>query len=396
MKHISIVGAGMGADTVTREGYTAIKQADALIGSKRLLAEFASLGKPSYAAFLPDEVAALLKESSAERFAILVSGDTGFFSGAAKLTQRLSEYSPILLPGVSSLSYFFAKCGLPWQDAALLSCHGRKENLIDTVRRNHLTFALTGGNANSLAAQLVSAGFGGLSVMVGENLGAPNERIRKLTAAELTGTSTGALSVLAVENPNFDARVRAGISDCEFLRDDPPMTKAEVRAAVLSKLALYPDAICCDIGCGTGSVTVEMALAAYQGQVYAIDKNEKAVELTRKNCAAFHVGNVTAIHGGAPEALDALPPFDAVFIGGSGGNMQEIVAAVIEKKPDARIVISAVALESINAALAAFTAQEVEPDVVQLFVSRAKAAGKVHMLTANNPVFIISGGGHER
>lgn len=396
MKRISIVGVGMSAATVTREGYEAIQQADVLVGAKRMLAMFAYLGKPVCDAYLPDDVAAAIESETASRFAVLVSGDTGFYSGAAGLVKRLNIYQPVILPGISSVSYFFAKCGMPWQEAKLISCHGQSSSIVDAVRRNHLTFALTGGNVDVLARRLVSAGFEELFATVGEDLGAADERIFKLTVGELACVPSGALAVLLVENPGFDARIRSGISDAEFLRGDVPMTKAEVRAVTMSKLALSPEAICCDIGCGTGSVTVEMALAAHQGHVYAIDKNPEAIALTEQNCAAFRIGNVTTIHGGAPEALAALPPLDAAFIGGSGGTMREIITEVLTRNPHARIAVNAVALETVTAALAAFSENHIEAEVVQVGVARTKPVAGLRMLSAQNPVFIISGGGHGR
>ena len=204
------------------------------------------------------------------------------------------------------------------------------------------------------------------------------------------------LAVLLIENPAPDDRIRCGIPDEEFIRGKVPMTKAEIRAITMSKLGLCPGDVCWDVGCGTGSVTVEMALAAYKGHVYGVDKNEDAVALTEQNAAAFHLGNVNAICGGAPEALRDLPTPDAVFIGGSGGRMDAVFDIILDKNPRARIVVNAIALESVQAALAAFAAHGMEPELVQVGVSAAKAVAGLHMMMAQNPIFIISGGGsHE-
>ncbi len=393
MKYVSIIGMGMSADTITQEGLRAIQNADALVGAQRMLDAFASLQMPCYAEYLPDSVLGVIVGSGHQNFAVLVSGDTGFYSAADGLAAILADYNVTFIPGVSSLSYFFARIKQPWQDAKLLSCHGRDANLTDTVRRNSLTFTLTGGNVNALAAQLANAGFGALTAHIGENLGSADERIFPLTVAKLCDTLVGQLSVLLVENPGFDTRVRCGIPDDEFIRGDVPMTKSEVRAITLSKLALRPNAVCCDVGAGTGSATVEMALAAYEGYVYAIDKNERSVELVKQNCRAFHIGNVSLIYGIAPDALAGLPKLNAAFIGGSGGNMPDIVSALLRNNPNVRIVINAVALESVSAAIDAFTQNGLTPEVVQVSCARAKAVAALHMMTAQNPVFIISGGG---
>ncbi|MEA5066702.1 MAG: cobalamin biosynthesis bifunctional protein CbiET, partial [Eubacteriales bacterium] len=122
-------------------------------------------------------------------------------------------------------------------------------------------------------------------------------------------------------------------------------------------------------------------------------QKEEAVSLIAENCRRFHIGNVTPILGGAPEALEELPPLDAAFIGGSGGAMAGIFEAILSKNPSARVVVNAVALETLNAALAAFKAHGIAPEIIQLGAARAKNAGGLNMMLAQNPVFILSGGG---
>ena len=395
MKLVTIVGTGMGPDTVTAEGLRAIEGADVLFGAPRMLADYAYLNKRAEAVYTAEKMRPVLAEYDEGRFAVLVSGDTGFYSAATKLCEELADCQVEVLPGISSLNYLSARLGKTWQDTALVSCHGRNGNLVDTVRRNSAVFALTGGNVPELAEALCRAGFGGLTVQVGENMGMAEESIRTMTAEELTGALVGSLAVLRIENPNSDSRVRFGIPDGEFVRGEVPMTKAEIRAISMSKLLPRPDDVCCDVGCGTGSVTVEMALAAWRGHVYAIDKNEEAVALTERNCAAFHLGNVTVRHGGAPEALNDLPPLDVVFVGGSGKNMDAIFDAVLGKNPRARIVVNAIALESVQAALNAFAAHGLAAEVVQVGVAAAKTVAGLHMMMAQNPIFIISGGGRD-
>lgn len=161
----------------------------------------------------------------------------------------------------------------------------------------------------------------------------------------------------------------------------------------LSKLGLAPDAVCWDIGCGTGSVTVELALSAYRGRVYAVDRSAAAVYLTRRNCAAFRIGNVKVVSGLAPDVFAALPPPDGAFIGGSGGKMRDIITCLLAKNPRARIVVSAIAWESLTEAMEAFAANGLEAEIIQVGIVRAKATAGLHMLLANNPVFLLSAGG---
>lgn len=396
MKTIAIVGIGMSPDTVTQEGQKAILEAQVLLGARRMVGYYADLGKTICPEYAPERVREAVEQSDAAHFAVLVSGDVGFYSAAQGLCRSLSDFQVRLIPGISSLVYFFARLGLPWQEAACVSCHGRSANFVDTVRRNRLTFALTGGNIPELAGELCRAGFEKLKISVGENLGFPEERVFSATAEELCEMQTGSLAVLTAENPDWDDRCPVGLPDECFVRGQVPMTKSEVRAVIASRLALRPDSICADLGAGTGSVTVEMALSAWKGQVYACDRNEEAVGLIRENCRNFHIGNVTVFGGDNLAVLEQLPRLDAAFIGGSGGEMEELVLRLREQNPHVRIVISAIAPESVTNAIAALTKAGLEPEIVSVSTAQGKKAGRLHLMLAQNPIYLISGGGYGR
>ena len=393
MKEINIIGMGMSEKTLTAEALALINDADILIGAKRLINEFSELNKPSYNAYLSNDILEIIEKTDAEKIAILVSGDVGFYSAAEKLTETLKDYSPNLIAGISSVSYFFAKCSLPWKDANLISCHGLDTNIVSSVRRNRFTFALTGKNIPELQKELVKYGFGDLKVWIGENLGSDEESIQESKISDLEGKEFSSLTVLIIENPDFDSRIRTGIPDEEFIRGKVPMTKSEVRAVCLSKLALSPNDIAYDIGCGTGSVTIEMAFSAYDGKVYAFDKNEEAIALLEQNCQKFHLDNVEPLCGLAPECLNGLPVPDVAFIGGSSGNMDEIVSYLYGINDKMRFVITAVTLENAMAGLDSLKNVGISGDIVQVAVSKGRQIGDLHMLMAQNPIFIISGSG---
>ena len=395
MKEINIIGMGMSEKTLTHEALELINEADILIGAKRLINEFAHLNKPSHNAYLSNDVLEIIEKTDAQKIAILVSGDVGFYSAAEKLVDVLKEYEPNLISGISSVSYFFAKCSLPWKNANLISCHGIDTNIVSSVRRNEYTFALTGKNIPELQKELVKYGFGDLKVWVGENLGSDEESIQETKVSQLGGREYSSLTVLIIENPDFDSRIRTGIDDEEFIRGKVPMTKSEVRAVCLSKLSLSPDDIAYDIGCGTGSVTIEMAFSAYDGKIYAFDKNEEAISLLEQNCQKFHLDNVEAICGLAPECLEGLPVPDVAFIGGSSGNMDEIVKYLYGLNSHMRFVITAISLENAMAALDSLKSVGIDGDIVQVAVSKGKKIADLHMLMAQNPIFIINGGADE-
>lgn len=395
MKEINIIGMGMSEKTLTYEALQLINDADILIGAKRLIDEFSKLNKPSYNAYLSNDILEIIEKTDAEKIAILVSGDVGFYSAAEKLVDVLKDYNPNLISGISSVSYFFAKCNLPWKDANLISCHGLDTNIVSSVRRNRYTFALTGKNIPELQKELVKYGFADLKVWIGENLGSDDESICESKISDLSGMEFSSLTVLIIENPDFDSRIRAGIPDDEFIRGKVPMTKSEVRAVCLSKLSLSPSDIAYDIGCGTGSVTVEMAFSAYDGKVYAFDKNEEAIDLLKQNCQKFHLDNVEAICGLAPECLKDLPVPDVAFIGGSSGNMDEIVSYLYGLNNQMRFVITAISLENAMAALDSLKNIGIDGEIVQVAVSKGKKIADLHLLMAQNPIFIISGCGQD-
>ena len=394
MKTITVIGLGLNASTITPEAREAMERAQVLLGAPRLLALCGGEGKRAYPCYLPKDVASVVAEESAERFAVLVSGDVGFYSAAAGLGAALTGCEVRYVPGISTVSAFFARLGLPWQEAALVSAHGREAGLADTVRRNRLTFCLTGGNVPELGAALTGAGLGAVPVHVGENLSGTGERVYLTTAEALCQGSFPALTVLLLVNEAFDARTPTGLPDDRFARlEGIPMTKSEVRAVALSRLALRPTDCAWDVGAGSGSVAVEMALSTYNGRVYAVERRANALALIQQNAASFHVGNLTVLCGRAPEALEGLPLPDAVFIGGGGAAVPEIVATVLRKNPVARIVITAVTLETVSAALSALTAAGLEPDITQISAARARTAGGLHLMEAQNPVTILSAGG---
>lgn len=169
------------------------------------------------------------------------------------------------------------------------------------------------------------------------------------------------------------------------------MTKSEVRAVTLSKLRLTRDALCWDVGAGTGSVSLEMAEAAEDGQVYAIERKKEACALIEENKRHLGVTNVTVIEGAAPDALRDLPVPTHVFVGGSGGELKEILALVLHKNPAARIVVNTVTAETFAAALDAMRTLLVQDvEIVELSVSRGRKVGGYHLMTAQNPVYLFS------
>jgi precorrin-6Y C5,15-methyltransferase (decarboxylating) len=170
------------------------------------------------------------------------------------------------------------------------------------------------------------------------------------------------------------------------------MTKEEVRAVVASKLSVRENDVVYDVGSGTGSIAVEIATRLSRGRVYAIESNPKAIELIRANAVRFGAGLVFPVNGSAPAALVDLPAPDRVFIGGSSGEIDGIVDEVLSRNPQVRIVLTAVTIEGMTGALAAFESRSLDVEIVQISVSKSDTIGRYHMMKAQNPIYVISAG----
>ena len=393
MQTVTLIGMGASADTLTAEAREALGRAELVAGAQRLLDALpAGVTAERVPAVRPADVLAVV--AGAQNAAVLYSGDTGFYSGAAGLLARLKEAGipARVLPGLSSVQMLAAALGRPWQDWNLVSAHGRPCDPVAAVCGGQPAFFLTGTGESgpaALCAQLTAAGLGTLPVTVGENLGLASRRIFAGTAAGAAGERFGPLAVLLAE-PAFRLPARTpGWPDETFVRaEGVPMTKRAVRAQVLAQLALCPGETVWDVGAGTGSVSLEMAYANGGAPVWAVERLPEACAVLEANRRRLGGWNVRPVSGEAPAALAGLPAPDAVFIGGTRGRLGPILDAALAANPAARICLTAIALESLAAALDACAARGLEAEITQ--IAAAHAAGRPHLLRAANPVFVIT------
>ena len=393
MQTVTLIGMGASADTLTAEAREALGRAKLVAGAQRLLDALpAGVTAERVPAVQPADVLAAV--AGAQNAAVLYSGDTGFYSGAAGLLARLKEAGipARVLPGLSSVQMLAAALGRPWQDWKLVSAHGRPCDPVAAVCGGQPAFFLTGTGESgpaALCAQLTAAGLGTLPVTVGENLGLASRRIFAGTAAGAAGERFGPLAVLLAE-PAFRLPARTpGWPDETFVRaEGVPMTKRAVRAQVLAQLALCPGETVWDVGAGTGSVSLEMAYANGGAPVWAVERLPEACAVLEANRRRLGGWNVRPVSGEAPAALAGLPAPDAVFIGGTRGRLGPILDAALAANPAARICLTAIALETLAAALDACTARGLEAEITQ--IAAAHAAGRPHLLRAANPVFLIT------
>lgn len=242
-----------------------------------------------------------------------------------------------------------------------------------------------------MCEELSEYGLGDVRLHVGCRLSYEDERILSGSPGELLKEEPGDLTAVLIENPRAKTVVTHGIADEAFLRAKTPMTKSEIRSVSLSKLQLTRDSIVYDVGAGTGSVSVEAALQSPAGRVYAVEKKPEAAELIRQNSRRFGTANLEVIEGTAPQALDDLPAPTHAFIGGSSGNLREILQLLLKKNPRVRVVINAITLETVTEALECLRRLSVQQeDIAVVSVGKAKKAGELHMMMGQNPVYVIS------
>lgn len=407
MRKVTIIGAGPGnPDLLSRAALDAIDIADVVIGAHRALV---GIDVPSDVVRCElvktaDIVAALTDAASWQRAVVVMTGDVGLFSGARRLVEALSGDAQMdvrVIPGISSASYLAARLARPWQDWRFVSAHGVVCDIVaEAERAGELFLATSGGEDPSrLSGELVQAGFGDARVTVAERLSYPDERITCATASEIAGQTFDDLNVMLIEFAGGVASSRwpyasSGIPDELFIRGDVPMTKQEVRAVALAKLRLTATDTVWDVGAGTGSVSIEAALVARAGSVWSVERNAAGVRLIRENADTFGCGNVHAVPGVAPEALANLPVPDAVFVGGSAGELSSIVEAALEKNSQVRLCVPCVTVETLTEACALLSGSRFKGfEACQVSAARAEAVGSHHLMKAQNPVFLVSARG---
>ncbi len=412
--HVTLVGIGMGnPHLLTKEAEEAIRDAAYLFGAKRLLESLPkelTRGARMQEKYLPadilPELAALVGKGA--RAAIVFSGDTGFYSGAKKMYAALQEFATNqstqvtikVCPGISTMSYLAARAGMNYEDAVIASIHGRSDHYVEKLAASGKIFLLVSGakDMRDVGESLQKSGLTGISLVVGYQLSYDEEWIKTMTPEECMQIEKEGLYACFItadrrgETPEKGRDVLTpGLPDGAFIRDKVPMTKEEIREVSLCKLRLGDDAVLYDVGSGTGSIAVEAARLSDRITVYAIEKRELAQSLIRQNAEKHGVKNLRVVAGEAPEALLHLPVPSHAFIGGSSGNLAEILSCLYEKNSHMRVVLNAISLETVAQITELLKDYPLaEKEIIQMQVSRAKEVGAYHLMQAENPIYIVS------
>lgn len=420
-----LVGIGMGTtEQMTLEARHALEQAQVIFGAKRMLEAVSEFPAQQVCEYRREQIAGYLRaHPQITRAAVVFSGDVGFYSGADSFETRLDcgekTWNVQRIAGISSVNYFAAKLGVAWQNVKLCSVHGRNVNLPVQIMQNSQVFSLLNGGEQmaELAGKLHNNGLDHVRIAVGFDLGYETEQIWQGSVSEFlnrpvrkglcvalfeneqatvwmredTGCETADDAKTCQTEPCSVHQTTGNLPDAAFLRGAVPLTKEEIRAVALSKLRLTADAVCYDVGAGTGGMTMDIARFVPDGKVIAFERNEEACKLIRANVDRLSAGQVTIVKGSAPEILAEFEPPTHAFIGGSGGRLREIVEVLLKKNPCMRIVIDAVTLETVgeaNELLKILPVKDV--DIISVTVAKAKTAGAYHLMESMNPVYIFS------
>jgi precorrin-6Y C5,15-methyltransferase (decarboxylating) len=343
--------------------------------------------------------------------AVLATGDPLCHGIAAFLLDKLGRAGIEILPAPSTLQIAFARWQKPWQDVAIASCHSQDAGewqwgatpahglypLLRAIALNRRVFAFTSpeNDPARLARALITAGYGDeVRLSVASRLLLADEMVAgDLSAVDVAQGHFPDPSVVLVERTLAATRV-FGRDDLDYRQRSPEkglITKQEARALALAKLRLKPDAVVWDIGAGSGSVGLEAAGLAPLGHVWAIEKNAADAANARANAEHLRISNYTLVEGKAPALLDTWPDPDAVFIGGSGGELDELIRLILARlKSHGRLVMNFVTLENLATATATLKAVGAGWDVVQLQASRSQPILDLHRLAAQNPVWIVT------
>ena len=390
-----------------------IEEAELLFGGERHLAFFPeSKARKTVVKANLKEITQTLKEAmGTKRIVVLASGDPLFHGIGKYLASRLGADALEVTPAPSAMQLAFARAGESWEDAALVSVHGKPLGNLDPVAQEAPKLGIFTDEKNSpaaIAAYLLQLGCGDFRAVVCENLGGADEKLARYPSlGALAKAATGPLNVLILIRKGEEGVAPAslvpgavpmvGIPDGMFVYRQPKkglITKVEVRVVSLARMSLRPGDTVWDVGAGSGSVTVEAArLIGPKGRVFAIEKNREDFELIETNLRRFDVSDrATAVCGRAPEGIGSFDAPDAVFVGGSGGELGGILDLARSKlKPGGRIVVNAITAENLAAATAWFKGSGLRWEMTMLNVSRSTPILDMTRFEALNPIFVVSG-----
>jgi precorrin-6Y C5,15-methyltransferase (decarboxylating) len=402
MMPVHVVGLGMSPEDLTPQAREIIREAQVLIGGRRLLGYFPehparkiTMGKD------PEATLAQIPALAADkRVVVLASGDPLYYGVGPLVVKVLGANQVVVHPNITAVQAACARLQIAWQDAQIISLHGRAwEPLAAALGRAGKLIIYTDPEhtPGAIARFLLERGQRDSRLCVLEDLGQTTERLTWLSPEEAREREFSPLNVVVIlsateQQTEGPPRLHLGLAEEAFAHQRGLITKAEIRAVVLAKLELYPGMVLWDVGAGCGSVGLEASLLLPGGRIYAVEQEAERAAQIRANGAKFGVGNLEVVCGHAPEALSGLPAPRRVFIGGGGRDLAEILKTVLGRlQGQGRVVLTATLLETLDTAREVLTQNGWEMEVVQLQVSRSRPLAGGSFMQALNPVWIVTG-----
>ena len=399
---VQVVGLGMSPADLTPKTLEIIREAQVLVGGRRLLDYFPE--HPAMKIPLGKDPEGTLKQLPAQarvkRVVVLASGDPNFFGIGPLVVKALGAEQVVIHPNLTAVQAACARLQMPWQDAHIISLHGRSwEPLRAALGQANPLIIYTDPvhTPAEIARFLMDRGLTKSRLCVAEDLGQDTERVTWLSLTEAKAREFSHLNlVVLLPEPGVagspDLLLHLGLPEEVLAHQAGLITKTEVRAVVLAKLKLLPGQILWDVGAGCGSVGLEASLLIAGGKVFAVERHpERAAQITA-NRDKFGVPNLEVICAPAPEGLADLPDPQRVFVGGGGPEVGAIIKEALGRLTlEGRLVVTAALLETLETVRQVLREAGWDVEVVQLQVSRSHSLAGGTALQALNPVWIVTG-----
>jgi len=402
--HVQVVGLGMSPDDLTPKALDIIREAQVLVGGKRLLAYFPD--HPAEKFVLGKDPASIIGTLPAlardRRVVVLASGDPNFYGIGPLVVRILGPENVVIHPNLTAVQTAAARLQVPWHEARVVSLHGRGWQALEAaLNEPGPLFIYTDPvhNPGALAQRLLDQAQTQARLCVLEDLGAPDERLTWLSLEDAANQTFSPLNMVMLERAAVQKDLSCaapglhlGMPEEAYAPERGLITKAEVRAVALAKLALHPGQVLWDVGAGSGSVGLEASLLLGNGHILSIEKNPERAAQIAANRDKLRVAHLEVICGQAPECLAGLPPPDRVFIGGGGKDVADILREALRRlRPQGLVVVNATLLDTLEEARRVLLQEKWRVDVVQLQISRAQPLSAGNYFKALNPVWLISG-----
>ncbi len=401
MKPVHLVGLGMSPEDLTPRARKIIRQAQVLVGGRRLLNYFPD--HPARKIPLGKDLDRALKElpalAATQQVVVLASGDPNFYGVGPRLVELLGADQVVIHPNITAVQAACARLRIAWQDAAVISLHGRSWEPLTAASPAGGTLIIYTDPEHTpagIARVLLEQGRGEARLCVLEDLGQATEHLTRLTPPEAAGREFSPLNVVVAWLGSPHAAkglpLHLGLPEEALAHSGGLITKAEVRAVALAKLQLYPGQVLWDVGAGCGSVGLEASLLLPGGRIVAVEQDPERAAQIAANRDKFGVAALMIVCGKAPECLAGLPVPQRVFVGGGGEDLGAILEYVIPHLgAEGRIVATAALLDTLETARRVLGRAGWEMEIIQLQVSRSRALAAGSYLLALNPVWIITG-----